>query len=112
MPEPCLRDAELARFDERINGQDKVLASLTAAVTKLNETLSAISSVMVENKHLHEDQHRNEKSINELFRRVRVVELTPGRAAGKAWWLMFGSVTGAAGGVVSGLVVWVVTHNA
>lgn len=110
MAEPCLRDADLARFDERINGQDKVLMSLSSAVSKLNETLSAISSVMVENKHLHEDQHRNEKSINELYRRVRTLELSPGKTAGKAWWLLIGAMTGAAGGIVSGLVVWGVSH--
>ncbi len=111
MSDPCRKEGDIARHDERIKIQDEILSSLSKAVEKLNITLSSISTVMTDNKHLHEDQKRNEQSINELFRRVRCLELAPGKAAGKAWWLFFGSATGCVGGVISGVIVWFVTRS-
>jgi len=112
MSDPCKNEGVIARLDERTKFQDEVLASLSKAVKELNVTLGSISTVMSDNRHLHEDQKRNEKSINELYRRVRCLELAPGKAAGKAWWLIFGAATGCVGGIVSGVIIWFVRSSA
>jgi hypothetical protein len=60
---------------------------------------------------LHEDQARNEKDINELFDRVRTLELAPGKAMTKLGFIVLTGGCASLGGIVSGLIIWVVTHG-
>lgn len=106
MTDPCRSAGAISMIEERTRRHEKSIDGFTAALDTLNRSLLKISQALADIKHLHEDQQRNEKDINELFGRVRALEMAPGRAAGKAWWIIFGAATGSAGGLVTGLIMW------
>lgn len=105
MSEPCTSAAKISQLDERSRYHTEAIAGFRVALDKTNEILNKISQALSDIRHLHEDQQRNERDIDDLFRRVRVVEMAPGRTAGKAWWLIFGGLCSAVGGVTTALAL-------
>lgn len=103
----CEKEEVIGRLDERSRSQQKTINEFSDVMKKNNELLEQVAVAITEIGHLREDQHRLDRSVNELFKRMRSVELSPGRAAGKAWWVMATTAAGCVGGIISGSVVWI-----
>jgi hypothetical protein len=139
MTVPCTQAAPIAQLSERSENQQKSLREMAGALKINNELLKQVAEVLSDIRHLHEDSRRNEKAITEMFDRVRALEMAPnaihitkslaivvdklvsrvetmekepGRAASKAWWVVFGVLAGAAGSIFSGLIIVLVKWSA
>lgn len=102
--EPCNQAAEIAVMKEQVNASRKETANIKKMLEQMSATLDKIAEQGVEIRHLHEDIRRNEKAIDEIFGRVRLIELTPGRAAGKLFWVIIAAVTSLGGGLIATLL--------
>lgn len=105
MNEPCKQVGKLSALQEKSQNQDIILHGIKQTLEKNNELLGQIAVVMSNINHLAEDNQRNERDINVIYDRIRVLELYPGKAAGKAWWLVFGALAGVVGGVSTTLIL-------
>jgi hypothetical protein len=110
MTEPCGSAAKISAIDERTRAHDKAIDGFRFALEGTNKILGKISEALADIRHLHEDQERNEKDINELFDRVRGLELAPGKAMTRFGWIILTAGSASVGGVISGVIVWVVNH--
>ncbi|MCP3177302.1 hypothetical protein MJO47_09345 [Desulfuromonas sp. KJ2020] len=110
MADPCSSAGKISAIDERTKGHDRAIEGFKAALEATNKVLLKISEALADIRHLHEDQKRNEQDINELFGRVRGLELAPGKAMSKVGFILLTAAGGCVGGVIVGLVVWLVTR--
>ncbi len=130
--DPCKQDenVKVLQIEQAVVG--KALAGIEGTLRSNNKLLSQVAGFLSELNHLHEDQRRTEKSMDEMYKRVRSLELMPsidgvvaslattvetlndkvttleaqpGKFASKAWWVTFGVLAGASGSVLSSLVV-------
>lgn len=104
MSEPCSQAADIAVMREQVHNSRKETETIRIMLEQMSRTLSQIAEQGVEIRHLHEDSKRNEKAINEIFGRLRLVELSPGRAAGKFFWIVVTATTSIGGGLIATLV--------
>lgn len=111
MTEPCGSAAKISAIDERTKAHDRAIDGFRTALEATNSILRKISEALADIRHLHEDITRNEKDINELFDRVRILELAPGKAMTKLGFIILTGGCATAGGVVSGLIIWMVTNG-
>jgi len=109
--ENCGSAAKISAIDERTKAHDKAIDGFRTALEGTNHVLGKISEALANIKHLHEDQKRNEHDIDVLYERVRTLELAPGKAMTKVGWIILTAGSGCAGGIVSGIIVWMVTHG-
>lgn len=125
MADPCKQEAPIAKLEERTRNQQQVLNEMAEALKENNELLRKVAEVLADIKHLSENGQRNEKAINELYKRVRelemetaladdieklstriaALELTPGKAASRAWWVLYGALAGAVGSILAALLM-------
>lgn len=111
MADPCQSAWKISAIDERTKAQGEALGAVNAALDRQSVALNKVAEALADIKHLHDDQQRNERDIDELFGRVRLLELAPGKAMGKAGWMILTAASGSIGGIVSGMVVWIVTKG-
>jgi len=104
----CDQAAKIATLEAHGKSTSTDVSEIKSLIRENNKVLEKVAAVISDVRHLHEDSARNEKAIVELFKRVRALEIAPGQNASRAWWLLFGTLTGCAGGVVTGVVVWLV----
>ncbi len=112
MSAPCTQEAPIAQLVERSNSHQRALDRFADAVKKNNQLLEQVAMAITSIKHLHEDQSRTERSVeklgvdlNSVYGRLRDLELYPGKQAGKAWWIIFSMLAGAAGSLVTGIIL-------
>jgi hypothetical protein len=111
MADPCQSAWKISAIDERTKAHGEAIGSVKTALESLTSALNKISEALSDIRHLREDQQRNERDFDELFGRVRILELAPGKAMGRAGWMILTAISGSIGGVVSGTVVWIVTKG-
>lgn len=111
MSDPCQSAWKISAIDERTKAHGEAIGSVKVALDGLNAALHKIGEALADIRHLREDQQRNERDFDEIFGRVRALELAPGKAMGKAGWMILTALSGSIGGVVSGAVVWFVTRG-
>ena len=111
MSDPCKQEAPIAVLTDRSIKVEVALTDIAAALKKNNELLTTLTKQGERIHHLREDVTRNEGDINELFGRVRSLELLPGKSMTKFGWLLLVSFISGGSGIVSGVVVWMVTHG-
>jgi hypothetical protein len=108
MGEPCSRDGKLSAIDERTKGHAQAIAGFQIALEGTNRVLGKISEALADIRHLHEDISRNERDITEVFGRIRALEMAPGKAMTRIGWIVLTASSGCAGGIISGVTVWIV----
>jgi len=109
MGEPCKQDAPIAEIRADNRRQDDILQALSRAMEENTRLLRTLAEIGADVRHIRDDLARHDKSINSLFSRVRTIELAPGQAMSKAAMVMLTAGCGSAGGVVTGVVMYLVT---
>ncbi len=138
MGEPCGKIQEIADLRAKNNALENALSGIRRALEENNKLLSSISEQGAEIRHLREDNTRNEKDIDALYNRVRLVEMAidpkqvdalkkcieelskeineikslPARRASKFFWALVTTISACLGATVSGLLVWALTKGA
>lgn len=125
MADPCKQEAPVARLEAKYDGLQRAQIEMAEALKENNDLLRKVAEVLSDIRHLSENGQRNEKAINELFKRVRdlemeavtsedfakladrvaTLEMLPGKSASKAWWLVYGALAGAAGSLLVGVLM-------
>lgn len=114
MSVPCTQETPIAQLMERSNSHQKTLEEFARAVKKTNQLLEQVAVAITNIKHLDDNQARTERAVdkigsdlNEVYKRLRDLELYPGKQAGKAWWVVFSMVAGASGSLATGIVMMI-----
>jgi len=117
MGDPCKQDGPVAalqesnrQLDERSRQHDEDMRDFRRLLAENNRLLSKVGEVLSEQRHLHEDGQRHEKAINELFGRVRNLELLPGKASGKFFWLILTTIIGVMSSVTTAVTIMLIKH--
>lgn len=108
MAEPCKQEAPIASIQATLKALEKGLSSIHASMEKTASALSVLVQQTVEIRTLRETDQRHETDIDNLYTRVRALELAPGRTLGKGFWLLSAAASSTAGGVVTGVILWLV----
>lgn len=111
MTEPCKNEGRLAKVEADNGNQDKTLDTLARTLAENTRLLGTLAEIGSDVRHIREDQARMEGNINTLFSRVRTLELAPGKALSKVALLVITAASGCFGGIVTGLVLWLVKGN-
>lgn len=85
--------------------QEKTIGHLEEAIRTLAEGQREIIALMRNQSASDEQLRRHEKDINNLFGRVRELEMAPGEEAGT---VKTGAVTAIISAVVAGLIAWLI----
>lgn len=108
--EPCTQAADIAVVKEQVANSRKEIVATRLMLEKMNKTLEHIAEQRIEIQHIKEDTARNERDINELFERIRFVELSPGRSAGKFFWMLVSVTVSGISGLIATVVTWLITQ--
>jgi chromosome segregation ATPase len=108
MGDPCKQEAPIAEIKADNRRQDDILQTLVRTMEENTKLLRTLAEIGADVRHIREDLGRHDKSINSLYSRMRALELAPGQAMSKAAVVMLTTVCGSVGGVVTGLVMYLV----
>lgn len=102
MPDPCQQQenikelrGELREILLEIRNEQRQAVGLLENIARQDERLRAIAEIV----------SRHDKSIEVLYNRVRTLESAPGQAAGKAWWVVFGTICSMVGAAITAFVM-------
>lgn len=109
MTDPCKQEAPIAEIKADNRRQDDILSTLSRTMEENTKLLRTLAEIGADVRHIREDLSRHDKSINSLYSRMRAVELAPGQAMSKAAMILLTSFCGSVGGVVTGIVMYLVT---
>lgn len=108
MAEPCRQEVTIAEMKADNRHQDDVLVSMQRTLEENTRLLRVLSEIGADVRHIREDQLRQERDIDAIYKRVRVLELAPGQMMSKAAMIMLTAGCGSLGGVVTGVVMWMI----
>lgn len=107
MTEPCKQEGRVSKLEAENTSKDNALAAIGRSLEEMNRLLRVVAEFGADIRHLREDKARHEDDINSLYSRVRSLELAPGRALSKLALLMITTISGCFGGVLTGLILWI-----
>jgi hypothetical protein len=111
MVKPCHNDVPVGILRENFPKVERAIGEISESLKVTNSLLTTLAEQGAEIKHLREDTLRNEKDIDGLFGRVRILEMSPGRAASKIFLVGLAAAGGCIGSAISGVVVILITQR-
>jgi len=109
MSDPCKQEAPIAEIKADNRRQDDILSTLSRTMEENTRLLRTLAEIGADVRHIREDLSRHDQSINGLYSRVRSLELAPGQAMSKAAIVVLTTGCGSLGGIVTGVVMYLVT---
>mgnify|MGYP001194567099 CR=1 FL=1 len=104
MSEPCAEKENIVYLKATARAQHESLTRIETVLTGINISLQELAAQRIEIKHLHGEMNDNKQAIDGLFKRVRHLELAPGKTGAKVFWVAVTAMAGIIGGLVTSFI--------